>query len=36
LLYTAGSITSTPEPGSIALLATGLVGLVPMVRRRRK
>jgi hypothetical protein len=29
-------LTTTPEPSSIALLASGLFGLVPMVKRRRK
>lgn len=30
------NVTSTPEPGTTALLATGLIGLVPVVRSRRK
>lgn len=29
-------ITTTPEPSSMALIGTGLFGLVPMIRRRRK
>lgn len=28
--------TTTPEPSSMALIGTGLFGLVPMIRRRRK
>jgi hypothetical protein len=29
-------VTATPEPGTTALLATGLIGLVPLARRRRR
>jgi hypothetical protein len=33
---TISPVTTTPEPSSMALLGTGLVALIPMVRRRRK
>jgi hypothetical protein len=30
------NVTSTPEPATIALFATGMIALVPMARRRRQ
>ncbi|HSU97999.1 MAG TPA: PEP-CTERM sorting domain-containing protein [Gemmatimonadaceae bacterium] len=35
LTFNANTVT-TPEPSSVVLLGSGLLGLVPMVRRRRR
>jgi len=29
-------LTTTPEPSTVALMATGMFGLIPVIRRRRK
>jgi hypothetical protein len=34
--YVNGAVTVTPEPATVALMMTGIAGLVPMVRGRRK
>lgn len=36
LSYTLYAATTTPEPSSVALVATGLAGLIPVLRRRRR
>jgi hypothetical protein len=33
---TSGGVTATPEPATTALLATGLISLIPLARRRGK
>lgn len=34
--YVNGDVSATPEPATVGLMMTGLMGLVPMVRRRRQ
>ena len=29
-------VTTTPEPGTVALMATGMFGLIPVIRRRKR
>jgi hypothetical protein len=36
LANTAGNVVTTPEPSTAALMATGLLGMVGVVRRRRR
>ena len=33
---TLADVTTTPEPATVALMATGLLGLIPVIRRRRR
>jgi hypothetical protein len=34
--YVNGNVTVTPEPATVGLMITGLIGLVPVAMRRRK
>jgi hypothetical protein len=36
VVTTATTTTTTPEPSAVALMATGMFGLIPLARRRRK